>query len=414
MYLGLDFGTSGARSCLIDVSGKPLHQAHYAYPERVEQTPLAWREALLHLLHEVPPGYAAQLHGIAIDGTSGSVLLCDDELKPVSPCLLYSDQRAIAEANELSMQAPAGHLACSPTSGLAKFLWLTRHFNHEGAAYFLHQADWLAALLTGQGGICDYHNALKTGYDVVNLRWPDWVMALPNSHLLPQVRVPGNEIGSLKSGIAEHFGFNPACRVHAGTTDSIAAFIAAGVRTPGQAVTSLGSTIVLKLLSERPVEQTASGIYSHRYGKLWLAGGASNAGGKILRHYFSDEQLSTLSAQIDPHQPSGLDYYPLTEPGERFPVCDPAYPPRLSPKPDDDVRFLHGLLEGLSRIEVAGYTKLAELGATPLREVYTCGGGANNPVWRTIRTEMLGVPIHLPEYTEAAFGSALLAQRGGL
>lgn len=71
-------------------------------------------------------------------------------------------------------------------------------------------------------------------------------------------------------------------------------------------------------------------------------GGASNTGGAVLRQYFTNDQLQQLSQRIDPDQPSGLDYYPLVNPGERFPVNDPALQPRLEPRPEDDALFLQG------------------------------------------------------------------------
>jgi sugar (pentulose or hexulose) kinase len=186
----------------------------------------------------------------------------------------------------------------------------------------------------------------------------------------------------------------------------------AGVDRPGVAVTSLGSTLVLKLLSETRVDAPQYGVYSHRYGQLWLAGGASNSGGSVLRQYFSDQQLAELSHQIDPDDGSGLDYYPLPERGERFPVNDPQLVPRLEPRPADDRAFLHGLLESIARIEARGYRKLMELGASPLKRVVTAGGGAQNDTWRRIRERLLGVPVGASEYTEAAYGAARLARLG--
>ena len=414
MHLGIDFGTSGARACVVDARAITVHTDRCAFPDPERQAPPDWREALLMLLRSIPREIAGRLHGIAVDATSATVLLCDTGLKPIAPALLYSDSRATQEAAELVAIAPPDHTVCSATSGLAKFLWLTRHTDAAAASYFMHQADWLTALLTGLGGHSDYHNALKTGYDVETLRWPDWVLQLPHAHLLPQVVEPGAALGRIHPEIAQHFGINPDCTVHAGTTDSIAAFMAAGASHPGEAVTSLGSTIVLKLLSEQRVEAAQYGVYSHRYGKLWLAGGASNAGGAVLRHYFSDTQLAELSAQIDPATDSPLDYYPLPRPGERFPINDPKLVPRLEPRPGNDAEFLHGLLQGLSHIEADGYARLAELGASPLQAVATAGGGADNPVWGKIRERILGVPVSAACHREAAYGTALLAQRGRL
>jgi sugar (pentulose or hexulose) kinase len=199
------------------------------------------------------------------------------------------------------------------------------------------------------------------------------------------------------------------CIVKLGTTDSIAAFIASGVNQPGEAVTSLGSTLVLKLLSRTKVTAAEFGIYSHKLGKLWLAGGASNSGGAVLRHFFSNEQLEQLSAQIDPNLASPLEYYPLIEPGDRFPINDPNLLPQLEPRPREPVKFLHGLLESISRIEKLGYQKLQSLGADRLTRVYTAGGGAKNLTWQKIRQRHLKIPIEVAQNTEAAYGSALLA-----
>ena len=77
-------------------------------------------------------------------------------------------------------------------------------------------------------------------------------------------------------------------------------------------MTSLGSTLAIKLLSETPVEDSSRGIYSHRLGDRWLVGGASNVGCAVLRQeQFSEQELVELSAQIDPSQDSRCGFYPL-------------------------------------------------------------------------------------------------------
>jgi D-ribulokinase len=66
---------------------------------------------------------------------------------------------------------------------------------------------------------------------------------------------------------------------------------------------------------------------------LAASGGASNTGGAVLKQYFTPQQLEELSQNIDPNTSSGLDYYPLLKPGERFPINDQLLPPRLTPRP---------------------------------------------------------------------------------
>ncbi|WP_296892037.1 FGGY-family carbohydrate kinase [Thiobacillus sp.] len=412
-FLGIDFGTSGARSCVIDAEGAIIveDKRDFGALDDYERAGI-WREALWDLVASLPPPIRTQLSDIALDGTSGTILACDEELSPRHPPLLYNDDRAVEEAALIAKTATPGHPAAALTSGLAKILWLKKRLGLTGARLYLNQADWLSGLLTGRVGMTDYHNALKMGLDLDALKWPDWVEYLADVDYLPVPIAPGARLATVSRPRVRYLGINPGCMVHAGTTDSIAAFLAAGVTRSGDAVTSLGSTLVLKLLSDTPVESTGHGVYSHWFGSRWLAGGASNAGGAVLRQFFDDRQLAALSESIDPAVASPLDYVPLTKPGERFPVNDPSLAPRLSPRPVDDTEFLHGLLESLGRIEARGYGLLAELGATPVGQVNTAGGGARNPVWTRIRERLLGVPVARAAHTEAAYGAALLARDG--
>ncbi|MGF1495052.1 MAG: FGGY-family carbohydrate kinase [Microcoleaceae cyanobacterium] len=427
IYLGIDFGTSGARAAAID-QHQQLHleiQYPFSASTASDQWPLVWQTALFELISRVPLELRTQLQAICMNGTSATVLLCDSTGTPLTEPLLYDDNRGRVEHEILQRVAPAQHPVLSATSSLAKLFWWQQSLKLmklTSPVYFLHQADWLGYLLHGKLGFSDYHNALKLGYDVGDLSYPRWLTEgirynskRCQSQLqfhLPCVLVPGTPIGCITVTIADRFQLPHSCQVCAGTTDSIAAFLASGAAQPGEAVTSLGSTLVIKLLSQTRVDRSEFGIYSHRLGNLWLPGGASNTGGAVLRQFFTDSELETLSHRINANQISPLEYYPLPKPGERFPINDPTLSPRLEPRPENDVEFLQGLLEGIARIEALGYQRLQELGATPLTQVYTAGGGAKNSTWTAIRGRHLQVPMLKPTNISAAYGSALLALKG--
>jgi sugar (pentulose or hexulose) kinase len=423
LFLGIDFGTGGCRAAAIDNRGVLRAESAVDLPPprrrdgTSEQEPALWWAALLDTLRglreRIDP---AAVRALAVDGTSASLLLADAAGRPLAPALLYDDARSRAEAARIAAVAPPDCAAHGPTSALAKLLHLQTRPDLQSARHALHQADWLAGRLCGEYGLSDENNCLKLGYDSVNRRWPDWLDRLgARGELLPRVVPPGTVIGPLREMAVRRLGYAADLQIVAGTTDSVAAFLAAsstpGATATGTAVTSLGSTLVLKVLCDRPVFAPGFGVYSHRLGDRWLAGGASNSGGKVLRYFFSQAELDAMTPRLAPERPTGLDYYPLTAPGERFPHNDPAWPPRLAPRPADELVFFQGLLEGIARIEAQGYRLLAELGAPYPSAVLTVGGGARNAGWTAIRQDMLQVPLRAARSDQACYGAALLARR---
>ncbi|KAB2047253.1 hypothetical protein ES319_A13G032400v1 [Gossypium barbadense] len=407
LYLGMDFGTSGARYALIDKQGTIHAEGKREYPNYMKEDSLdwalSWKTTLFSLLEDVPVHLRPLVSSISLDGTSATTLIIDSKTgEPLARPYLYNESCPDALPLVKSI-APINHTVCSGSSTLCKLVsWWNNDDSDKKSTMLLHQADWLLWLLHGQLGVSDYNNALKVGYDPEADSYPDWLLSQPYAQLLPTVKAPGTSIGHLKGDIRTQFG----------TTDSIAAFLAARATKPGKAVTSLGSTLAIKLLSTTRIEDARYGVYSHRLDDKWLVGGASNTGGAVLKENFSDEQLEKLSEHINPMEASPLDYYPLKSVGERFPVANLKMEPRLHPRPESDVEYLHGILESIARIEAKAYMLLKDLGATQVDEVFTAGGGAKNDKWTKIRERVLSLPVSRATQTEAAYGAALLALKG--
>ncbi len=411
LALGIDIGTSGVRTACIDGGGQTVAMGTCAMaaigPDH--RDPEIWWQALESALDSLARSADLKaVAAIAVDGTSGTLLGVDADGMPLAPALMYNDPVQDPDIlARISQHAPPTSAAHGATSGLAKLIRLQ---DLPNVVRVLHQADWIAGRLMHRFDTSDENNALKTGYDPVDRRWPDWIEATgARLGLLPDVVAAGTAIGTVAGAAAERFGLAANVKMVAGTTDGCAAFLATGADRPGDGVTSLGSTLVIKLLCDAPLFAPAFGIYSHRIGDVWLAGGASNSGGAVLQNFFDSDTIARLSQLMSPDTPTGLDYYPLLRPGERFPVNDPDFPPRLEPRPADNVRFLQALLEGMASIEAQGYRKLTELGAPELASVRTVGGGARNEPWRKIRGDRLDVPMLPAASEDAAIGSARLA-----
>ena len=417
LFIGIDVGTSACRACAIDQGAEIIAEARVELPAatrsgaRVEQSPQLWWETLTETLgalcRRVDPTRVSHL---AVDGTSATLLLCDRHGEPLTPALMYNDARATSEADRILTAAPADSPAQGASSSLAKLLHL-RSTLTQPRYLALHQADWLTGMLTGAFGVSDENNVLKLGYDPIQRRWPDWLNRLGiGADHLPDVLPAGSPVGTLSRRLAERWNLPQGLEVVAGTTDSTAGFIATGAKTPGTAVTALGSTLVVKVLSDQPVFAAHYGVYSHRLGERWLVGGASNAGGATLRKFFDLCDIQRYTRLMQPQRATGLDYYPLPADGERFPLQDPKLKPRLNPRPPSDAVFFQAILEGLAAIEQRGYRLLAELGAPYPEVVLSVGGGARNPGWTQIRHRYLAVPVVKAPHQEAAYGAALLAR----
>lgn len=413
VVLGIDIGTSGVRIAAVDRTLTVRAMAHVDMPapasvgRRVQQDARQWWDATSTALHALDLE-ALDVRALAVDGTSGTILEVRDDGTPVGLASMYADRADDRNVQRVSDVAPADTAALGQTSPLARAL----AFDTPGTR-LVHQADWISAQFSGRVDITDENNALKTGYDPRRRAWPAWVAeAGCRLDRLPHVLPAGAPVGRIRADVAATFGLSRDLVVVAGTTDGCAAFLASGASAAGDGVTSLGTTITVKLLSAHPVFAPVHGVYSHRIGDDWLAGGASNSGGGVLAAHFSREDLARLTPLMRPDEPTGLDYYPLVMPGERFPLNDPHLPPRLTPRPTDDAVFLQAMLEGMARIEAMAYTTLASLGASPLQSMRTTGGGAVNTAWTAIRARALGVPLHPPASPHAAVGTARLAWRG--
>ena len=417
LYLGLDIGTSGVRGICINEALEIIAVAKVTAKntDRLSlRNPASWKEMVNQVFASLSKEVSLNdILSISVDGQSGTVLLCDNNGSLFEETsLLYNDNPSESSKNELN------HLIgmCPPSLGRALSLWKTQGKPQE--FQIIHQADWIAGLLCNCFNQSDENNTLKMGYSPQQQKWSFDKTKLPfDDNALPLVSIPADLKGYAITPYAKNLGLNQNCRIVSGTTDGTAGFIAAaGLQqlASGTAVTSLGTTLIIKNTAASNIQNEKFGVYSHKLFNVWIAGGASNSGAGILLDYFSPKQLRQLSRMINPSLSTPLKYYPLLVKGERFPIHNSEMLSQVEPRPDDDSAFLAGLFESIARIEKQAYEVLDSLGAPYPNLIQTVGGGSQNEVWTAIRERVLGVKVKRAEQTEAAYGSALIAHRGSL
>ncbi|WP_168188919.1 FGGY-family carbohydrate kinase [Thiomicrorhabdus sediminis] len=454
VILGIDIGTSGIRGCLVerDLNSNNeqillQHNQSMALPDNADndqngvsvQDPRIWIETLNRVLRQLSVDFDLQrVEHLVCDATSSTVLLADSELKPITKALMYNDSQAKAEAQRIASLCQNLNIetaASGASSTLAKALLLinraalsTRPSKDDAKSVkILHQIDLVNHYLADFDYISDENNALKLGYDSIAQTWPDWVVNLieqdsSNRLSLPQIVSSGTCLGRVKTSIAQRYGINQSARLYAGTTDSIAGFLATGAHKTGDAVSSLGSSIAVKLVTDKPVFSSQFGLYSHKLKSAWLVGGASNCGGLSLLQFYDLvvlikllELIKLLHNKQDYQKQS--DCYPLIKTGERFPIADsdkkavlPEYiamAKNIDTERIDEIlnaarstnhlseqqqayiaphidNILH-LINGLVNIETLSYQRLSEMSGTQVNRLFSIGGGLQNEIWMALR-----------------------------
>jgi len=406
--IGIDVGTSGVRAVAVSEDGEvvasaaqSLNAAHPLPDGTHEQDPADWWRAVCTVVREVVTE-SGEVAGVAVTSTSGSLVLADEDGRPLRAAMLYDDRRGEPGATGLSA-----------SYSLAKALWVAQYEGElfSRVRHILHPADWLASRLTGEFGISDFSNCLKLGYDPAAMDWGPAIeiSGIPRE-LLPRVLRPGERTGVVKAGES---GMPAGVPVFAGATDGIACLIASGANSNGALNTTLGTTLVWKALSATRAEQR-SGIYSHLHPSgLWAPGAASNFGPGRIRSEdppLTPEQREQLA---QPYFPAPVVCYPLAGCGERFPFQNRDAMSFFEGRPHCRGEWCAAQLQSIGFVERWGYEVLAAAGVTLGDTIYTSGGGAaQSGIVSQMRADILGRTVVRAAQPGAAFGAAVLAATG--
>ncbi|MBN2476457.1 MAG: FGGY-family carbohydrate kinase [Pirellulales bacterium] len=431
LFLGIDVGTGGVRALAATPSGEVAAAAAIAFDpsvvaprqDRHEQPPEAWWRAVCRATSTVIEDLAAaaispgQLAAVAVDGTSGTLVVLDDAGRPLRPAIMYNDPRSAVEAVQLNTAAAdfcdkLGYRFES-SFALAKIAWLRGHEPEvfDRAARFVHQADCIQGRLTGQPPVADYSNALKTGYDLIDECWPAWIdRLLPVTDRLPKVVAPGTTIGSVSQVAAEQTGLPAGLAVVSGASDGTAACLASGVREPGDYNTTLGTTLVYKGISRSVCRHPQGLVYCHKLpGGHWLPGAAGNVGCEWITRLFAHAEPSAMDTAAETRLPSDCLAYPLVRTGERFPFLSETAEGFAVPPAQEPADRYAACLQGVALVERLGYQTLDRVAGTSGGQVFSTGGGSRSDVWMQCRADATGRMMHRPRCGQSAFGSAVLA-----
>ncbi len=427
VYIGLDLGTQSVRAMAVTDAGEVVASA--ARPlsgkrdgVRHEQEPQQWWTAAAGALQEVSAHSRAHhtIAALAVDATSGTVLVLNAAGEPVTAGLMYDDGRARAEAAEMDERGRTLWQQLSyriqPAWALAKLLWLVRNGYLASGCKLLHQNDYIHLRLAGRLLPTDTSHALKTGFDTLHGCWPAQVLQGAGIPIdaLPAVVPPGRRIGEVDPAAAKATGLPAGTPIISGMTDGCAAQIASGATSVGSWNTVIGTTLVVKGATEQLLHDPTGAVYSHRsMDGLWLPGGASSTGAGAIATNFAPADLVRLNAHAETAEPSPVVVYPLTGHGERFPfVASEAEGFTLGEAATAEERYI-AVLQGVALWERLSFDALRALQAPTHGRFTISGGSTRSRALNQLRADIMERELHVAAVAGSAFGMAVLACAAG-
>jgi len=428
LHLGLDVGTQGTKGLLLDdASGRIVARAAASYdliaglpPGAAEQHPETWLAAVERVVGALlgSPGVErGRLQSVGVSGQQHGLVVLDAGDRVVRPAKLWCDTSTAAEARELEQRlgraVPTGFTA-------SKVLWLARQEprHWEAVARVLLPHDYVNFVLTGEAAM-EAGDASGTGFfDVVKRRFDEQVVEAVQPGLMQ--RLPrrllgaGEVLGRVHAAASRRFGLPQGLLVASGSGDNMMSALGSGASAPGVVVLSLGTSGTAFACSAVPVLDPAGLIapFCDATGAWLPLLCVMNVTGvtEEVRAAFPGHDLQRLTAEAAavPAGCDGLLLLPYLQ-GERVPDLPLASatltgwrPGHLRAGP-----LFRAALEGTSLNLALGVRRLAALGVG-VSSVRLVGGGAQNPLWRRILADALGVPVQrLLESESAALGAAL-------
>jgi xylulokinase len=433
VYLGIDVGSSGIKTCLMDSSGVVLesatrnieHLMSRPNPSWAERDPIALWESAKNTLNRL--ARLAEVKAVCIDATSGSIVPIDKSRNPLGAILLYSDKRAEAEARLLLENSPLAreyqrYLPVDPYLVIPKIMWLRQNLpDFSNVSKILNESDFLQMKLTDE--ICTSPNVAGKAH--IDIRSGGYLTGVYEDvgvdlGLLPIVKPIGDVVGEVTKEASQETGLPEGALVVNGVTDSTASDVATGTFGPGQVNATIGVSLSVHAVVREPVPDERRRIYYKTYlGGGFLAGGATDAG--TLPLMSMSRLLSKTVQELDDEAekaPSGADGL-IAQPqwvGSRIPYHNPSVRGFLVGMTEANCTAGHifrSLLEGNAFILSKVVDIIEDLTGEKTSEIRTSGGGSKSNVQNQIISDVTGRRVMAIESSDAAIGSAILAGWAG-
>ena len=433
MFLGIDIGTSGVKTLLVDDMQNIIGTAHS--PIKVsrpqagwsEQNPKDWITATEVTLDKIQQNFPRQMSavtGIGLSGQMHGATLLDKQDKILRPCMLWNDTRSNVEAKQMDsdpdFQKISGNIVF-PGFTAPKVSWIR---NNEAEIFsqinkVLLPKDYVRLWLTGEY-VSDMSDASGTSWlDIENREWSSTLLESSEMNIeqMPSL-VEGTEVsGQLRDELVKRWKLTKSPIVAGGAGDNAASACGMGTIEEGQSFISLGTSGVLFAAksSYTPNPESAVHTFCHALPNSWHQMGVILSAADSLTWFSKITGLSPndltneLAGELKP--PSGVFFLPYLA-GERTPHNDASIRGAFigMSHSSDRKTLTQSVLEGVV-FAIRDNMAALEASGTKLNSLIAVGGGSKSNYWLKILATILNLPIEIPAKGDfgGAFGAARLA-----
>ena len=437
-----DIGTTAVKGVLVSLYGQSVANYSVNIPtiftgEFKEQDPRDWYEAFCEISRKmVMTVDAKEITGIIMSGQMQDLILVDQERKPIRNAILYSDSRAVKQADDIIhlfgieyLQDITGNNYDGSLS-FPKLLWIKENEPEVYARIhkvLISSKDYIIAQLTGE--CCGDYTACSTA-GLMNIQTKSWEKAILekldiDTELFPNLYPSHERVGRINSTAHQMTGFTMDTLVYAGVGDAGATTLASGISKKGQYNINLGTSGWVATVSDSVMNQV-QGVFSlaampeGKYINVVPFFNAGNVHKWISSIFTRDTQINEIdytyvNTLLEHSIPGsqGLLFLPYLV-GERFPVVDTKVKGcyvGLTPKTSKE-DMVRACLEGVAYSIKQGIESIGE----PSVSVSVIGGGARVTTWCQIISDVLGIEVHVYLQSDTlpalAIASAVLLKEG--
>lgn len=430
--LTIDIGTTSTKLILFDRHLNQLALLKKDYPTRLsdrgfaEQDPeqifVAVQSGIEHILTD----QSLTITNIVFSSAMHSLLAVDREGEPLTPLMIWSDNRALKQIDRFKQQPEARAYFVKtgtpihPMSPFAKLLWFQDQSFSENVDKWIGIKEYIWYRLTGRYQV-DFSIASATGlFNSEQLNWDDAILTKLG---LTRAQLPAPVDVTYSRPVAGEFllkinGIDRETKLVIGGSDGCLANLASVEADDQVGNLTIGTSGAIRLTTTERVIDPLGRLFCYylRPGE-WVLGGAVNNGGNVLAWldqllFEKRGRLFEVLETINFEGVGDLLFIPHIH-GERAPFWNSHLTGEwhgltaLDQKQDLIESAVEGILFNLYDV-----FHLLNESAGPIKALTVSGGFFQNEQIIQVVANLFGLPIYLNESIEqSSLGAAMLVQR---